>query len=196
MVNKLPEDLDDPIDSILYNRIDHDLPYFRKLCLTPNMITTLSLVFSLAGIYNFYHDKNIVGSILFFMGYYFDCADGKMARKYKMVSQFGDLYDHISDIVKFVILIYVMLHKSNKHLNKIIIVGIVIGILTGIQMSCQEKIYNESNNKNESKSLELLSVFNVSDCQKTMRFTRFFSTGTFMLYNSLIILLWNKINQL
>ena len=61
--------------------------------------------------YNIYKNKYIIGTILWFLSYYFDCADGKMARKFKMISKFGDIYDHTSDIIKHLLLFYVLYKK-------------------------------------------------------------------------------------
>ena len=36
-----------------------------------------------------------------FVGYFFDCMDGHFARKYNMVTEFGDMYDYITDLSKF-----------------------------------------------------------------------------------------------
>ena len=40
------------------------------------------------------------------LGYYFDCIDGPMARKYNMVTVFGDYYDHGTDIICFTLVNY------------------------------------------------------------------------------------------
>ena len=36
---------------------------------------------------------------------FFDCLDGTMARKYDMSTEFGDIYDHISDLMYAIALI-------------------------------------------------------------------------------------------
>ena len=82
MVNKIPPELDNPIDTIIYNHIDEQLDLFKNLKLTPNLITTISLICGLGSVYNIYKNKYIIGAILWFLSYYFDCADGKMARKF------------------------------------------------------------------------------------------------------------------
>lgn len=42
-----------------------------------------------------YVEKYKIGTILYYIGYFFDCMDGNYARTYKMTSDFGDKYDHI-----------------------------------------------------------------------------------------------------
>ena len=72
------------------------------------MLTSLSLIITLIGIYLLNNQYYISSSILIFIGYYFDCADGLLARKYNMTSKFGDYYDHIRDHIKIILLFIVI----------------------------------------------------------------------------------------
>ena len=142
--------------------------------------------------YNIYKNKYIIGTILWFLSYYFDCADGKMARKFKMISKFGDIYDHTSDIIKHLLLFYVLYKKLNGvnlHIKlTAIIILIIIFILTGSQTGCHEKI-----NKSDSVSLSFTNKFIVCDCNTQMKYTRYFSPGTITLYLILVMLLLNNL---
>ena len=99
----------DPVDNILYDNCFILGKIFIKFKITPNMITTLSLFFALFGIYNISLTNYKIGSILWFIGYYFDCMDGSYARTYNMTSQLGDIYDHLSDWLKVFLLIITIL---------------------------------------------------------------------------------------
>ena len=191
MVNKIPAELDNPIDTIIYNHIDEQLDLFKNLKLTPNLITTISLICGLGSVYNVYKNNYIIGAILWFLSYYFDCADGKMARKFKMTSKFGDVYDHTSDIIKHLLLFYVLYNKLNSvnsqlKLTAIIILFIII-ILTCAQIGCQEKL-----NKTDSAMLSFTTKFIFCDCKTQMKYTRYFSPATLTLYLILIMLLLNE----
>ena len=96
-----------PIDNILIDlSIYVGKPLSKYSFFTPNVFTTMSLVISLVGIYLIYNEIYKIGAILVFIGYFFDCLDGNFARAYNMVTHFGDLYDHISDLVKYILLIF------------------------------------------------------------------------------------------
>lgn len=189
MVNKIPKELDNPIDLILYNQIDKDLDFYKQLGLTPDGLTFISLLCALFGIYNFYKDEYFLGGLFFFIGYYFDCADGKMARKYSIFSKYGDLFDHYSDMLKTILLFYVFYIKSPAKFNKIIIVSFVLFILLKMYMSCQESIYNK---KEESAFLNTFT-FKINNCEEKLKYLRWFAPGTSIMFLTLCILFWNKI---
>ncbi len=71
---------------------------FLRIKITPNGITTLSLILGLIGIY--YFEKNFVfASLLLFISYVIDYTDGVIARITKNTSNFGALYDVFVDRV-------------------------------------------------------------------------------------------------
>ena len=189
MVNKIPLELENPIDVILYNQVDRDLEFYKNLGLTPNILTTISLVLGLSGIYYLYYDDYFLGGLLFFISYYFDCADGKMARKYKMFSPYGDLYDHASDFIKVFALFYVMYKKSPIKAIKVIIVAAVLLFFYMLFTNCQEKIYGKVS---ESDYLDLFNI-NLDNCEEKLSYLKYFGSATPITFLTLSILLWNKI---
>ncbi len=71
-----------------------------KLPVTPNQISSASLVFGLAGCFylsrhNF--DERLIGSLLFVIGYIFDNCDGEIARHKNLSSDFGRKLDSFVD---------------------------------------------------------------------------------------------------
>jgi len=194
MVNKIPQELDNPLDNMINNHIDTQLDLFKKLNLTPNMITTISLILGLSSAYSIYKDSYIIGAILWFLSYYFDCADGKMARKFKMTSKFGDLYDHSSDILKHVIIFYILYNKFNIYESKeikyvAILIIVLIGLLTVCQIGCQEKLTKEITKKEtESPTLQIAEQFVFTDCKTQMKYTRYFGPATIILYVCILMI--------
>jgi len=207
MVNKIPDHLDNPIDNIIYSHIDKYLNLYKKIGLTPNLLTTISLLSGLTSVYLVHKDNYIIGSLFWFIAYYYDCADGKMARKFKMTSKFGDLYDHSSDIFKHILMFYVLynkLHCKSKNIKYLlIIVLIVIFLLTLAQLGCQEKLTREMKETNikseiesetkiqiesetkiqtESPTLTITENFVFTDCKTQMKYTRYFGPATITLY--------------
>ena len=191
MVNKIDRELINPIDNIINDVVDKNLETYHKLNLTPNHLTTIGLVFALLGIYLFYKDYYVIGAVLFFIAYYFDCADGKYARKYNMTSKYGSLYDSFSDIFKFVLLFAVMYKKSFKKLKLIILPMIILTLLHDLYMQCTEKIYN----KHESEAFKYVLFSDVSNmnCNEKLKYLKYFGSATLILFISLVMVFWPKL---
>ena len=185
---KILESQNHPFDVFLYKIIRHITPTFKKLNFTPNFITLLSLVFSVIGIYLFYKQKLLpLASFLLLVGYLCDCWDGYFARKYNMVSRFGDYFDHGSDIIKYILYIVVLfkLKRNNEHFIKYMIAIGVLSFLLLIQLGCEEKIYNKSN---ESETLKLTKL--LCPDKKMIHVTKYFGAATLKITMAVIILIY------
>ena len=190
MVNKIPDKYENFFDIYIYKFIDKHLHLYKQLGLTPNMVTTLSL---LSGVLSAFmiHKKNYKSAgLLFFLGYYFDCVDGKLARKYNMVSKFGDYYDHISDTIKFVLVMYALYKDNIPRFKTFGIVIILLVIMCLYHLGCQEGVYNIDSNNSESPSLDIFKP-NKESCIINIHKTKYFGCGTFYLILSIIIFFWN-----
>jgi len=182
---KLPPSLDSPIDSLIIRVIEIIGPYvfFNKHLpmLTPNMHTTVSLLVSIIGVYEISGKNYKNGAILTFIGYMFDCWDGYVARRFDMGSQFGDLYDHLSDIFKTILLMAIIftldIHRKTKILF-VVVFGVFL-MLSNLFLGCQEQYFG-------GKSV--LSPLKMLCPDKSMiKYFRFTGTGTFFLILSLFI---------
>jgi hypothetical protein len=190
MVNKLPDDIDNPIDVLIFKIIDPQLEMYHAFGFTPNIITTLSLLTGLYASYLVTQKEYINASISFLFSYYFDCVDGKFARKYNMVSKFGDYYDHISDTTKTLILLFVLYKDDSTKFKKILLVIIPLLILSSYHIGCQQALYPQESQ--ESPTLDIFKLNNES-CNKHVNKTKYFGFGTFYVAFILIIMFWHKI---
>jgi phosphatidylglycerophosphate synthase len=172
---KIPPKFENPIDNVLIYICNSLNAIFFKLNLKPNILTTFSLLITLGGIYLISNRNFKVGSVLIFIGYFFDCADGNFARKYNMVSKFGDYYDHISDVFKLLLLALILYKLKLKKNNKFIllIIAIIFMLLLVMHMGCQEKYYNKKS------SLDVLKPLCIK--KEHIKITRFGGCGTFFL---------------
>ena len=140
---KVPDKLNCFIDNeILYYGIK-TYPIYRKFNMTPNDLTTISLLLGLISIYFFYNKFFILSSLFYFLSYVYDVLDGNYARKYKMVSKFGDLYDHFKDITVNLLLLYVFYNNMTfkNHTNLVIfsfIITFILFITLNLHLGCQE----------------------------------------------------------
>ena len=173
---KIDRSMENPIDNILIDISYHvgqaikHIPY-----MSPNVITSLSLIVSLYAVYKIFNGFYMIGGILFFFGYFLDCLDGNFARSNNMVTDFGDYYDHISDSVKIISLIAVILVLKIKVKTKALFSFFLIlfTYLSFIQLDCQEK------NSNTQKT-DTLNVLNgLCPNKKYIHKSRYFGTGTF-----------------
>ena len=199
---KIKREYENPIDNIIIDITEKFNPIYKKLGFTPNILTTISLVSSLIGLY-LYKTKNIVlGATLFFIGYCFDCADGNFARKYKMETVFGDYYDHASDSLKLILLFYVLLTLKLKKNVKLylILITLLLNILMLIHIGCQEKYYNTNGSSNKSlknpQSDSLKKLENYCPNKKNIYLTRWFGCGTVFFYIFMVMLFIHDINKL
>ena len=123
-----------------------------------------------------------MASVLYILSYFCDCLDGYVARKYNMVSKFGDMYDHISDVVSFV-LYNIVLYLINSRLF-FMFLPIILFFLVGAQIhiAYQELYYNKPV---ESSTLNFLTNAFIYDKHLNkprksdiMKYTRYFGIGT------------------
>ena len=200
MVNKIPTYLDNPIDTQIYKHIDKYLPLLNKYNVTPNHLTAISLLFGLSTSYFLYYDSYLLAGLTWFIAYYFDCADGKMARAYDMVTQFGDYFDHGSDTLKCIIILYVIYLKlKGKKMTKLLILIFVLLainiMLVASHFGCQEKVSRDIRQVeiNDAESLAMTEGFIITDCYTQMGYTKYVGSGTLVLFSSLLLVFWDKI---
>lgn len=77
--------------------------YVTRACaalrLTPNMVTTVGLVLTLAAMYYFYHGQWVLGFAAGWLMTFLDTVDGKLARTTMTYSAWGNIYDHGIDLI-------------------------------------------------------------------------------------------------
>jgi len=183
-MRKIPRNLENPIDNVLIDISDKMSNFHKSLNFTPNTLTTFSLLFGLLSGAFFYKNYKILASLLFFISYFYDCADGFYARKYKMVSKFGDYYDHIVDMTKMTLIVSLMLYKDANKFLTIFPILLIIGFIMLMHMGCQEEMYSE---EHECASLSLLKKICTHDPENTMKITKYFTCGTFVIIFCFVI---------
>jgi phosphatidylglycerophosphate synthase len=192
-MSKLPNNLNNPWDNVMMSLCDKLCPLFKSLNFTPNMLTTLSLITGLGSVY-FFNIKNYnLSSLLFIVSYFFDCIDGYYARKYNMVSKFGDYYDHTKDVIVTSLIIFIIVKKYwnidgwQKFLPFVLIIFVPF-ILA--QVGCVE-LLRSKNKKSTSDSLSITQKLCPARKKKEiiniMKYTKFGTSGSSVLYISALI---------
>jgi hypothetical protein len=189
-MRKISRHFENPIDNILIDIAELLSPISYFLGLTPNILTTISIIFSGVSVYYLKERNFPSASYMYMIAYYFDCMDGFFARKYKMYSKFGDLYDHVADIFKFSSVTY-MLYTINYEKFMFYAPCILISsILFNIHLGYQELYYD----KDESYVLGLIKkICPIKDkndkksIANILKYSRFVGCGTFNLIFCFII---------
>ena len=122
---KLPSELDNPIDSFLYSLLPPVSEWAHRNCLTPNHITTVSLLGGLLAIYGLKSRRPLVFVIGYVIAYVGDALDGYVARKYDQCTEFGDYYDHVKDTLVHIVL-FVCLYQLAVQKNARWVVGVLL----------------------------------------------------------------------
>lgn len=118
------------------------------------------------------------------LSYVFDCMDGQFARAYAMTSSFGDVYDHTTDIIVWV-LVGVVIFRQKRHLLGFATLGAGIVACLGLtlHMGCQQRLRvmpaTAGSTPPERETLDVLRFACRSD--DWIQWARFFGPGTFNL---------------
>ena len=165
---RLPPKYIDPLDNQAYKFGNYFLPFFKKIGFTPNIITSIGKLFAIISLYGLYKENFLVFILFSIIRYIFDCIDGEMARKYNMISEFGDIYEHISDNI-YLGLIIIILYMKCKSKNYLFLTLVLLAICVGfiLNWSCESDYINSTSKfhfsylcKNKSeKYLKVLKFF-------------------------------------
>jgi phosphatidylglycerophosphate synthase len=191
-MRKIPPHLENPIDNLIIETAHPTTTALRKLNMTPNGITTLSLIFGMLAVFFLALGRVWLAVILYAISYFFDNVDGYYARRYKMCSKGGDMYDHIKDWIVFGFFIVVFYLRNRHKLTTgrwVAIAGILIffAVATWIQMSAQEAWHGKLN---DSPTLNMFNFIKTKEqAESLLRVTRYFGCGSFILILLVIVLI-------
>jgi phosphatidylglycerophosphate synthase len=176
-MHKLSKDQEGPVDIVFLTIAEWITPFFHATGHTPNIITTYSLISALVACYYLWKGHLMTFIVLYLLAYLFDCVDGYMARRYNQITVFGDYYDHVSDNIKYIILLLVIVCKYP--LNNVVPIFILLGVLgigMCIYMGCSQKSIKRKNSKSQAETLDIFQSLCASDT--TIQWAKYFSCGT------------------
>lgn len=186
---KIPHCYENPVDNWFIDVNERVNPAYHALGLVPNHVTALSAAFGIASVAALARGAYGASAALYVVSYYFDVADGNYARAYGLVSKFGDLLDHVKDVLVVAGLYAVVLFKLAAPLGfKVAFFAaqavMVLGML--VHLGCQERYYDGLKKKkdgahaeSESASLSGLRALCFLDPEAKMPFTRWIGCGTY-----------------
>ena len=186
---KIPHCYENPVDNVMIDFNEKVNPVYHALGMVPNHVTALSAVFGVASVYALARGSFVASAVLYVVSYYFDVADGNYARAYGMVSKFGDLMDHVKDVLVVAGLYAVILFKLDVPFGfKVLFFAVQALMVAGmlVHLGCQERYYDALKKKkdgdgaeSESASLSGLRGMCVLDPESKMPITRWIGCGTY-----------------
>lgn len=185
---KIPRQVENPIDNVLYDLADVVSPAFYRTGHVPNVITTYSLVTYLCALWSLWQDRTYVFVCLWTAGYFLDCLDGHYARKYDMVTKTGDYYDHFKDVLCY-ILLFVVAWKKYPDIPAWLVLSLLCAFfLTFAHMGCQQHYYTSRPYKGMAETLDTLKP--LCPVPENIDRTKYFGLGTTVLV-LLLVILWS-----
>ncbi len=189
---KIPIEYEFPLDYAFISVGQKMCPYFRKLNMTANHLTFISLCFGILTIICLFYGYKIYSIISYLISHFFDDIDGYYARKYNQVSEFGDKFDHSKDffinLILLIMIFYKLLLTNILFGTELFIFGLILHYQLKKQLGTQERYYN----KNESKCLEFTKKYCTcedKDLRKELKKLKWFGSGLMILYMSFLILI-------
>lgn len=175
-MRKVASAFENPFDDVLLHVAEAVCPLFRATGHTPNVITTYSCIAGAYALFALYKRQFAHFGIAWAVSYFFDCLDGHFARKYHMVTEFGDYYDHISDAVQAGIAMILIL--SYKPPLKLVVLLMVTMYLSLKHFGCQERLYKASPHYDGVAAATLDAYESMCPQQSDIAWTRLFGAGT------------------
>jgi phosphatidylglycerophosphate synthase len=116
--------------------------------LTPNHLTLISYLGGISAIYCLIHRYLILYSFFIIIAVVFDYYDGIMARRYNMETEFGNIFDHYTDVFTFVGVLLVLLHNYKMYRHPLLLIFYLLYLLlVSLQIICMEVIYDSKTNR-------------------------------------------------
>ena len=175
-MRKIPAEFENPIDNIILIAAEYVCPFFRATGHTPNIITLYSCLcgtFALKAL----HKRNFPDFLLFWgLSYFFDCLDGHFARKYRMVTVFGDYFDHVSDAVQAGIAAIIVTSYRPPLMYVILLLASLF--LSMKHFGCQQRVYKASDHYDGVSATTLDAYEDLCQRPEDIRWTRMFGPGT------------------
>lgn len=184
-MSKIENKFNNPIDVAFEKIYSPLMPNLHSIGITPNILTTVSLVTGLYAAKFIWDGRPKEGAVMFLISYMFDCMDGHMARRYKMESHFGDWYDHITDWITLGLGMFALFKRNNYNEHVLFVLAVVFVFLlvnTLKWFGCQEQMYDNEIGKSIAMFKQLCKNPEVELVQR-----KYMGTGTLMVFVFLMI---------
>jgi phosphatidylglycerophosphate synthase len=117
---------------------------------------------------------------MWLVGYYFDCLDGYVARKYKMASKWGSMYDHVSDTI-FNLLLILAIWKINPKLFVWFLAIFILYYIPFLYFYSLQESYYDNDTHTGLDMVILHSIFpktSKQNAERVLPYMRYFGPAT------------------
>lgn len=176
---KIGAEFENPLDDVLMRVCEAMEPGLHALGVTPNMITGASVVFGAAAAWALWEGHVLGFAALYSISYFLDVLDGDYARRYDMVTEFGDMFDHINDAGRSVAMVAVLLARYRLPVWAWGAQAVAL-VLMGCQLGCQQLMFQKVRPPGHPpESLDMYTCMcPFNDGQRGARLTRWVGVGT------------------
>lgn len=171
---KIHENHENPIDNY-YITLAHKMsPAFHARSFTANDITSISAIFGVLCITGMYRRQYVAAGVFYILQYFFDCMDGNYARRYDQVSDFGDAYDHVKDLV-VVVGVCALFVLRKQWMGLLIVAGLTLSFF---HLGCQEVMYDREESPMLSMSKKVTLCIDRKSAERILPLSRWIGCGT------------------
>lgn len=173
---KLPNEYENPVDIAVIKLASPLTDLAQDTGLEPNDVTLASFVCAVASLYHFYKCNSVAATGFWALNYLCDTIDGLMARRYHMETEFGDLFDHVTDVVSYAGLLTITFQKARVTGRwGVGLVALVAALAAVHHMACQE-LYVQG--KHQKVAMLDSWILPLGEPGTMMKWTRWFGVGT------------------
>ena len=185
---KIPDYLEGKIDILILELVKIINPIFKRFNLSPNHITTLSLVFGLISVYRLKNKQYFYSALYYLVSYFFDCQDGNYARTYNMVTDYGDIYDHLKDFIVFILIGYYLIKNVKYKYLRIIYIIILSLMIIGLNLysGCVEK-YMKNNTDYKNSFISKITICS-SKPKNELKYLKYICSGNVTILLCILII--------
>jgi len=175
-MSRLPLNYECPVDWHIIRFCSDVAPFFHSTGHTANLITFEGALSAAYSLYLLKEYRVAEFAAFYALSYVLDCLDGHFARRYKMVSKFGEYFDHVKDLTATMAFFYVLWKYYYLTAPAVALFTIAgSGLLT--HMGLQQKYLKSKGTFLDVLQQTFAENLPVSD----MKYTRWLGCGTFML---------------
>ena len=180
----------EPIDNFIVKYFCNPIsPLFRITGHSANMISIYGLALSLVSLYYLFNDDILRFTFYFWVCYGLDCLDGYYARRYNMVTAWGDMFEHVRDITYIILTIGMTIFKYTLT-DYAMYVLVLSSVLTGIHVGCVQKSYNNNGFDRVPETLDYLEFLCYDPA--FIHLSGHFGVGMYMVTLNILILYLSK----
>lgn len=117
--------------------------------------------------------------------YIFDCLDGFYARKYDMVTESGDVFEHVRDLLALVSTLGLCGFKY-RITEYVFGIWFLSSALTGIHVGCVQQMYSTVDPVRSAETLDILQFLCFDP--SLMYFSNYFGVGMYMIIINVLVL--------